>query len=162
MHFFGNSSVGLFGWYGGSPSSPIYVPWNPPFQNHTFQIYDLKPQFDDIDIGDDGLTDRQRFAKAKWMDIGGIIFQTNASEFQAAFRAVGSTTIPTPDWYQEQSLSWEIGGGQRMIAYDTIPLIDGCVEAAFTMKNYPDNGQVPGIGSANSVGWNLKIKKFGF
>lgn len=159
---FGNSSNGLFGWYSGSPAAPVYNAWNPPFQNGVFQVYDFKPQFDDLIVGDDGLTDRGRFAQAKWMMLGGLLFETNAAEIQIAFRAPGTTFIPTPGWYEQQALSWEAGGGQRMVSYDLVPLVNGCCEIAFTMKNYPNDGGVPGIGSPNAAGWNLKIKAFGY
>lgn len=160
---FGNSAAGQFGWVGGSPASFTFVPWvNPGFQSGVFREYDFKPQFDDNVVGLDGLTDRARFARAKWMDLGGILIETGAGELQIAFRAPGSNFIPNPNWYQQQCLEASPQGGQRMVSYDTVPLLNGCCEIAFTLKNYPDNGQTPGGGSANAIGWNLKIKKFGF
>ncbi len=156
--WWGSSRQNIYAWVGGTLTVPVTNIWPIPFQWGQFQIYDLKPQFDNTIVGSDGLTDRQRFAQAKWMDIGGILLITGAGSLEISFRATGSTsTVP----YQEQSLSWSSQGGSRSVSFDTVPLTNGTIEVMFKPKNYPDTGGPFVSNGSSDVGWNLKIKKFG-
>lgn len=156
--FWGSVAQNLYCWIGGTGSAPVIHPWPAPFIWGQFQVYDLKPQFDDVAIGPDGLTDRARFAQAKWMDLGGIHIITGAGSLEMSFRAPGSNAVIP---YNQQALSWSSNGGNRSVSYDTLPLSDGCVEMMAKQKNHPDYGGVFMPWNGSDVGWNLKIKKFG-
>lgn len=140
---FGNSAGGVYGYAMDHASGIIQQP----FSFNKFYTYDMKIF---------GVT-----ADANYVDIGGIEIITGAADFTIAFRALGSTQIIDPTYYQQQLVEAFPLGGQRVTSYDTIPLVNGCFEAAVKAANYPDNGGVPGIGSVNAVGWNLKLKKWG-
>lgn len=156
--FWGSVAQNLYCWVGGTGSAPTINRWPTPFQWGQFQLYDLKPQFDNTVVGTDGLTDRQRFAQAKWMDIGGLLVITGAGSIEMSFRIPGSTSVIP---YSQQALSWTGSGGNRSVSFDTVPISNGMVEMMVKTKNYPDNGGpfLPWNGS--DIGWNLKIKKFG-
>lgn len=141
---FGTSVTGQFG------SIPVFgggfVPM-PGFALGKFMSYDCKPY---------GVT-----SDANWIDLGGRHIITGAGELEISFRAPGSTVIVDTTNYQQQCLSALPAGGMRVVSYDTIPLVNGCFEAACVMRNYPDTGSPPNTSSPNGVEWHLILKKWG-
>lgn len=134
----------------GSANDPAVYPNVPPnLKLDKWTTVDLKPL---------GVA-----ADAKFAVLGGIAIITGGADFHIALRAPGAAYPVDASWYQQQALSAFIGGGDRSVSFDIVPLVDGCFEIMLTGTKVI-GGLDPKtfyVGQEPSVGINLKLKAWG-